>query len=278
MRYVKILTLFAFIIIFLNACSMPGSFSSTEVQNWRSNFDVNNVDPANKCEIGEAVVSAYCQTTAGKPPHRQWKDTLIDRGGTVKSVAKISLNLYEAKSVGGFDIGFGLFENVAMGLAGDFSFGDVAGESKQLDKNTIDFSAYCRLSTFSKWGVVGIKPELMLSTINGDILYNDGNLAYHGTSHLSYLTERISVFGRYSIRDMVNIFAGFQQKRCMFMTDDYDSFYENIISCYFGVSSQFKMFEPVIYAGIPLYSDYTETRSPLRLGFKILLHIKSDDY
>jgi hypothetical protein len=278
MKYLEFLVLLIIIAILMNSCSMPGSFSSTEVQNWRSNFDVNNIDPANRCEIGEAVVSAYCQTTAGKPPHRQWKDTLIDRGGVVKSVAKISLNLYEAKSVGGFDIGFGLFENIAMGLTGDFSFGEVASGSKQLNKNTIDFSAYCRLSTAAKWGVVGIKPELMLSTINGDILYNDGSMAYHGTSHMSYLTERISVFGRFTIRDIVNLFAGFQQKRCMFMTDDYDSFYENIISCYFGVSSQFKMFEPVIYAGIPLYSDYTETRSPLRLGFKILLHIKRDDY
>jgi hypothetical protein len=277
MQYTKIFILLVVITIFLGACSVPGSFSSTEVQNWRSNFDVNNVDPANKCEIGEAVVSAYCQTTAGKAPHRQWKDTLIDRGGYAKSVANISLNLYEAKSIGGFDVGFGLFENIAMGLAGDFSFGEVAVKSKQLEKNTIDFSAYCRLSTSAKWGVVGIKPELMLSTVNGDILYNDGAMAYHGTSHLSYLTERISVFGRYSIKELVNIFAGLQQKRCMFMTDDQESFYENVISCYLGVSSQFKMFEPVLYAGIPLYSDYTETKSPLRLGFKMLLHIKSDD-
>ncbi len=55
------------------------------------------------------------------------------------------------------------------------------------------------------------------------------------------------------------------------MTANGENQYENVIGSYFGLSGEIKCFEPVCYVGIPLHSDYTLSKSPVQIGFKVLL-------
>jgi hypothetical protein len=255
---------------------MPLEFTKIESQSWRRNQDITNVDPGNPTQSGEIVLSGSFQFATEESDNRIWKDTIVNSEHLETITSHLSSRILETRNIAGLDIGYGIFDGISVGVNSDISFGEIQHGSDNLDKNTVDIGIYSRFCSGNKWGTIGFKPELLFSTINGETVINDGITTSKGNTHTLYATERITIFGRYTIEDRVNLFCGLQQKRVVYMQSNNKNLFENVGGTYFGISGNIKFVEPVVYVAIPIYSDYTGSTSPIQIGLKVLLKIRRD--
>lgn len=255
-------------------CSIPLEINKSEIEHWRRNQDITNVDPGNGIKEKEIVVCGGYQCSIKKPGVRQFDDTTVNTENLQTITAYISSRFYETRNCGNFEMAYGIKDGLSVGTTAEISFGSVKDKLHELNKPTCDMGFYLRMNTEGKHGVIGFKPELVLSTINGEkIIAQDYLDSTKGNVHYLYITERSTIFGRYKIENILNIFCGIQQKRVMYMETEKKMLFENVVSSYFGISKEIKEFEPMIYVGIPIYSDYTNTTSPLQIGIKTNIRI-----
>jgi hypothetical protein len=246
------------------------------LQQWRRTPDITNVDPGNVLKKGEINISGSYQYSTKEPFIGEWKDTTVVTNKLETITSYLVSRHYHSRNTGSFDIAYGIWEGISAGLSGDVSYGSIDITSKNLQKPIVDIGLYLRFLSGGNRYSIGFKPELLFSTVNGEVFVSLDSTRYaKGNVHLSYITERATVFGRYNIPNIISLFGGLQQKRIFFMRNDDEKLFENVIGSYIGISRQIGQFEPMVYIGIPLYADYTSTKSPLQIGIKTNIRIPS---
>jgi hypothetical protein len=177
---------------------------------------------------------------------------------------------YESRHAANLEIAYGIRDELASGITVDMSFSTVDSNIPILNKPTVDLGFYLRGTAGIGSFRFGFRPELLLSTYNGQKSIDDQGSIFTGNMHYLYLSERITAFARYDFVKAPCIFIGAQQKRVLYLERDDGLEFENVFSAYCGFSMAFAGVEASPYLGIPFASDYTETKSPLQLGIKVI--------
>jgi hypothetical protein len=255
-------------------CTTPSYYYKSKTLNLKRNQDIVNVDIANQIPESKLAVSVSYQYALSKPEKRVNRGTIISNKDFQIMTTAINSSVYESRSALSGEISYGIKDELSAGVLLDASFGDVGIKNEILDKSTVDVGFYLRaLDRFGNF-VFGVRPELLLSTLNGTKTVTDSSGTINGELHEMFVSERISVFTRYNINDRIGIFLGGQQKRVVFSEKQDEMQFENVFACYAGVSIKYGLFEFATYLGIPVTSDYTKSKSPLQLSIKVVCQFK----
>jgi hypothetical protein len=259
----------------LAGCSVPVSYYQSEVLNIKRNPDVGNIDIGNKIPESALTISAGYQHPVTRPELRVFNDTVIITKDFQTMTTYINTTGYEARNAIFCEIGYGIKDELGAGVTADFSFGDAgapAADQEVMNKTTVDIGFYLRAMGSIGDFCLGVRPDLLISSINGrKTLVDSVNGDYTGNLHYVYLTERITLFFRYAIYGPVSILAGAQQRRVVFSEEENTMLLENAFSAYTGFSMKLGLAEIAPYLGIPISTDYTRTSSPIQIGIKTVL-------
>ncbi len=154
-------------------CNCSPNLKFTEIQHWRRNQDITNIDPGNRVNENKIVLSGYMQFAGSKQKSRVFYDTLVDTGLIWTSVRQIKSTIHEKHNLAGIDIAYGINDYIAAGINSDISFGSIDYTSDRLRNSTVDFAFFMRFCSGSDKYTIGFKPELLLSTSNGDIFIDN---------------------------------------------------------------------------------------------------------
>lgn len=254
-------------------CTAPTYYNRTEVLNLKRNPDVVSIDNGNFVPESKIALSGSCQAAIGNGAPRVYNDTVVASKDFNTLTTYINSNVYESALSASFDAMYGIKDELAAGFDGDFSFKSTQLNDADANKTTCDFGLYLRaIGNISNFRF-GIRPELLLSSINGHKYLSDST-TYEGELHYYYLSERFTAFARFNINNLFGVFAGIQQKRVVFMEEENEFEYENVFGAYAGLTAMVWISELSPYVTIPIASDYTKTNSPWQIGIKTTFTIQ----
>ena len=248
-------------------CTAPTYYSKSEVLNIKRNPDVVSIDNGNLVPESKIALSGSCQAAIGDGAPRVFNDTVVTSKDFSTMTTYINSNVYESALSGSLEAMYGIKDELAAGFLGDFSLKSQALKDNEANKTTCDIGLFLRAVGDIYNVRFGIRPELLLSSINGRKTFSDST-TYSGEMHYYYVSERLTLFARYNIQKVVALFGGIQQKRVVFMEREDELQYENLFGAYAGLTLVFGLVEVAPYLTIPIESDYTATHSPYQVGIK----------
>jgi hypothetical protein len=254
-------------------CTVPTYYSKTEVLNMKRNPDVVSIDNGNLVPESRLAMAGSIQMALSEEEPRTFNDTVIVTKDFNTLTTYINSNIYESGISMNLDAMYGIKDELAIGANGDFSFKSFKMKDSDANKTTCDIGFYLRAVGDIYNLRLGVRPEIVLSSLNGHKTLSDSS-TYDGEMHYYYLSERLTIFARYTIIKALGIFGGIQQKRVVFMEREDALQYENVFGGYAGLAVIAGISEISPYVTIPISSDYTRTHSPMQFGIKTIFTMK----
>ena len=263
-------------ILFLCGCGVQ-FLGREEVTHMRRPQQFTAIETGVPVEKGTFMVSGGYQCSLERPRVLKYLDTTIDIGNSsVTSYSSIT-TAYESFHSLNLNVAYSAFRLFSIGLLYDMSFGKLFTDTivdPVVMNNLFELSFLVRFAVNMNRFTLGVRPELMLTTINYHTLtFNDASFYREDTQVRDpRFAFRNSLFARAKLTDAFSIFLGFQLRMMPFSINNDEVDYDVQTGIYGGFGFHVTGILHVNpYCTLPFRAPISRHRGPVSAGLVVTL-------
>lgn len=264
--------------LFIAGCTSITSYN--EISHMRRYQAFTSIEPGVPMEKKKLHISGGYQYAVEKPEILVMDDLKIEGLSTTNVTVTNSLTTsYESQHALNLSLAYAPLHFFSFGLLLGLSCGEIFSDTlidPVVSKNLFEGSVYFRFTMNLNRFTLGVRPELMLTTVNYHHLFAyDYSRSNGRTEQLEpHFSFRNSLFARASLFEPLAFFLGLQMRTLPFVILDDEIKHDIHIGIYTGVSfylSKILYIDP--YFVFPLPSIFSQYHEPIQTGIRLTLDL-----
>ena len=265
----------AIVLLFLCGCSIVQFSGRDEVTNMRRPQQFAAIETGVPADKGTVQISGGYQCALERPRVLKYFDTTLDIGNSSVTSTSSVTTAYESLHTLNLNVAYSAFRLFSFGLLYDMSFGKLFTDTivdPVVNNNLFELSFLVRFAVNLNRFTLGIRPELMLTTINyNTLIFTDSHFLAQDTQVRDpQFAFRNSLFARAKLTDEFSIFIGFQLRMMPFSINNEEVDYDVQTGIYGGFG--FHIAGPIYldpYCTLPFRAPLSHHRSPISAGVRV---------